>query len=493
MTTPGSQLRMEKAAALKATPSLNALDSNNDTAPRGGPFLHSGLLWQLLLPAAELLLFTGCYFFFYALRVDDTNILHGVWGGLSYAVAVLGTIAVMGGYRRHGIQRRLSFAAEFIMAVIVGSLLGALLLYAGLSASNLVSSESRAVLLLTSAAFAPAALALRFLLLAWRQELDSRRPYVVVGTREQLNTFAQSYQRTGLSNPVHQIELLPHMDAERSSATLSAFLKGGDAANLADFEGIIICETPANLPDHLLQRLVRLHFDALPVFTLDSFYAAMWRQVPTVELEFSWALSQDFSLAERSYYRYVKRTMDLFLSSLLLLACLPLLGAVALLVRLSGTGPILFRQPRVGRGGRVFTLCKFRTMRWSPQQEGSPYTGEKDERVTWIGNFLRRLRLDELPQLINVWRGDMSLIGPRAEWTRLVADYEQRIPCYHLRHLIRPGITGWAQLNHPYGASLEDTVEKLKYDLYYLKHYSPLLDLEIVLKTILSVLSFKGR
>jgi lipopolysaccharide/colanic/teichoic acid biosynthesis glycosyltransferase len=121
------------------------------------------------------------------------------------------------------------------------------------------------------------------------------------------------------------------------------------------------------------------------------------------------------------------------------------------------------------------------------------YTGTGDRRVTRVGRWLRRMRLDELPQLFNVLQGDMSLIGPRAEWDRCVEVYEREIPCYHLRHLVKPGITGWAQVNYPYGQSVADTLEKLKYDLYYIKHYSLLLDASIALKTLYVMLSLKGR
>jgi lipopolysaccharide/colanic/teichoic acid biosynthesis glycosyltransferase len=124
---------------------------------------------------------------------------------------------------------------------------------------------------------------------------------------------------------------------------------------------------------------------------------------------------------------------------------------------------------------------------------GEPYTQPGDGRVTRVGRFLRATRLDELPQLWNVLRGDMSLIGPRAEWDRLVERYERDIPCYYFRHLVKPGITGWAQVNYPYGASAEDTARKLEYDLYYIRHFSFVLDASIVLKTIHLMLSGKGR
>ncbi len=138
-----------------------------------------------------------------------------------------------------------------------------------------------------------------------------------------------------------------------------------------------------------------------------------------------------------------------------------------------------------------FSILKLRTMRAQPG--GDRYTRPGDSRITAVGRFLRASRLDEVPQLWNVLIGQMSLIGPRAEWDELVRDYEAKIPCYHFRHLVKPGITGWAQINYPYGAGIEDTLRKLEYDLYYIRHFSFTLDASIVLKTIHVMLFGKGR
>ena len=168
------------------------------------------------------------------------------------------------------------------------------------------------------------------------------------------------------------------------------------------------------------------------------------------------------------------------------------MALVALAVLVDSGFPILYRQERIGRGEKRFTLLKFRTMRVR-ETEDDPYTRDKDMRVTRVGRLLRLVRLDELPQIFNVLRGDMSIAGPRAEWSRIVADYETKIPSYHLRHLVKPGITGWAQVNYRYGSGLDDAIEKLRYDLYYIKNYSLVLDVEILLKTVLKVCSFGGK
>jgi lipopolysaccharide/colanic/teichoic acid biosynthesis glycosyltransferase len=196
-----------------------------------------------------------------------------------------------------------------------------------------------------------------------------------------------------------------------------------------------------------------------------------------------------------SPYHYVKRLFDVLITLLTAAVWIPLSGLVALLVWIESGRPVIFRQERVGRENKIFTLLKFRTMRQqSPEdEEENMYTRKDDPRITRVGRWLRNLRLDELPQLWNVLRGDMSLIGPRAEWVKCADRYEEKIPFYHFRHLVKPGVTGWAQVNYPYGESEEDAIEKLKYDLYYIRHYSLKLDAMIMLKTVHTMLFGKGR
>ena len=156
-------------------------------------------------------------------------------------------------------------------------------------------------------------------------------------------------------------------------------------------------------------------------------------------------------------------------------------------------GPIFFKQKRVGLGNKVFKIIKFRTMKLHDKNDYSLYASDEDGRITKFGKFMRKTRMDELPQLICILRGEMSFIGPRPEWIELVKEYSVKIPNYNLRHLIKPGITGWAQVSYPYGENLDDTIKKLEYDLYYMKHQTFLLDILIVIKTIRIVLFGQGK
>lgn len=194
------------------------------------------------------------------------------------------------------------------------------------------------------------------------------------------------------------------------------------------------------------------------------------------------------------YYLLLKRICDVLCSLCLLVVTAPLLAAISILIKLDSVGPILLRQVRVGLHGREFVLLKFRTMRNDAElQTGPVWACEQDNRVTRIGKYLRKYRVDELPQAINVLRGEMSLVGPRPERPYFVDKLSARIPYYGLRHLVKPGITGWAQVLYPYGASVEDAYEKLQYDLYYAKRMSPGFDLRILLSTVEVILFGRGQ
>ena len=179
-----------------------------------------------------------------------------------------------------------------------------------------------------------------------------------------------------------------------------------------------------------------------------------------------------------------KRAVDIVLAAALLLFTAPLLIAAALGVRLSGPGPIFYRQTRVGHDGRLFTLLKFRSMRVDAEANGAVWARTADDRITPFGRFLRRSRIDEIPQAFNVLGGSMSFVGPRPERPEFTGLLTDQVAHYDERHLVKPGLTGWAQVNYPYGASVEDAAAKLEYDLYYVQHFSLVLDLCIIVKTL---------
>jgi lipopolysaccharide/colanic/teichoic acid biosynthesis glycosyltransferase len=237
-----------------------------------------------------------------------------------------------------------------------------------------------------------------------------------------------------------------------------------------------------------LTRLSSAHFTALvgthlgwaPVYTWEGFFENHLKKVSLESLSPDWIFQGSFRLGSQSVHQTLKRGFDLVSVLVLGVVALPMMVVIACFVRCSSPGPVLFFQHRRGRYGRTFNLVKFRTMTIG-NQGGT--TGSNDKRITRGGAFLRKFRLDELPQLWNILLGDMSLIGPRPEWIPCADEYAQLIPFYDLRHLVRPGLTGWAQVNYPYGQDVNDARAKLSYDLFYIRNCSLLLDFVTVVKT----------
>ncbi|MBI1749154.1 MAG: TIGR03013 family PEP-CTERM/XrtA system glycosyltransferase [Acidobacteria bacterium] len=215
-------------------------------------------------------------------------------------------------------------------------------------------------------------------------------------------------------------------------------------------------------------------------------------KIEVEELHPSWLIFSDGFRLNGSII-FGRRVMSWLISAALLVLVLPLLPLIALLIKLTSPGPVLYKQKRVGRNGHVFFCYKFRTMRPDAEADTGPtWAGDDDPRITKIGRILRSTRLDEIPQLWNVFKGDMGFVGPRPERPEFIEWLSREIPYYNLRHLVRPGITGWAQVSYQYGASLEESREKLQYDLYYIKNISMAFDLYIIFQTVKIVLFGRG-
>lgn len=241
-------------------------------------------------------------------------------------------------------------------------------------------------------------------------------------------------------------------------------------------------------------QLVSLRMQGAPVTSVSEYWERNWLNVPVSLIKDEWFLqAQGFSVLDSQVSRRIKQSFDFLIALLLLIVTLPIVAMFGLLVRMTSPGPALFKQNRVGQYGKDFTIYKLRTMKVEAEQDGAQWASESDPRITWLGHFLRKTRIDELPQCWNIIKGEMSIIGPRPERPEFTALLNKEIPYYDLRHLIKPGITGWAQVCYPYGASVEDSLKKLQYDLYYIKNYSLALDLNILLRTVLVMLQRKGR
>ncbi|MBK9313203.1 MAG: TIGR03013 family PEP-CTERM/XrtA system glycosyltransferase [Acidobacteria bacterium] len=239
------------------------------------------------------------------------------------------------------------------------------------------------------------------------------------------------------------------------------------------------------LPMHLLLKF-KLR-DEIIIEDSDHFYERLTGKISTLSLH-PGQLVFASTARWRSFYRRFRRLVDIILSiaGLVILSPVALLTAIA--IKLESAGQIFYTQERVGQHGELFRIIKFRSMRIDAESHGAVWAKEQDPRVTRVGAIIRKLRIDEYPQFINIVKGDMSLIGPRPERPEFISQLNQEIPFYTERHLVKPGLTGWAQVCYPYGASLEDAREKHQYDLYYIKNQSPLLDVLILLETLRVVL-----
>jgi exopolysaccharide biosynthesis polyprenyl glycosylphosphotransferase len=256
----------------------------------------------------------------------------------------------------------------------------------------------------------------------------------------------------------------------------------------------IVVTTNGRLKNKLFESLVECQAKGVRVSWMPEFYERLYQKVPVEHLDRSWAL---YMIQNRPVFNRmalgIKRLLDLILLLFALPVFLIILIPVALAIRLESPGPIFYRQVRCGRAGDLFMIYKFRTMVAHAEHDGKARWASKgDPRITRVGQFLRKARLDELPQLFNVFRGEMSIIGPRPERPEFVEQLEEVIPFYRMRHLVKPGLTGWAQINYDYGNTVDDALVKLQYDFYYVRYWSIWLDLYILFRTVGVVLLLKG-
>lgn len=382
----------------------------------------------------------------------------------------------------------LDYTSEHIIA-LVAALVGTLLFTFVFITDGYLLQQSRGVIALGFIIYTPVTLGYRRAIYSAGAANRGERAFVFIGDAQTAKDFTQECALMKVAQPVIYADPSPGPNGSTSfpvNDTLSR-IESGELA----VDAIILRENNRDLRAPLSQRLVALYFQGVPTYTLELFHQVYWRKIPLYRLNQTWLFQEGFKVAREPVFERLKRLSDLFLSLFALIVGAPVFVAIALAIWIDDRGPVLFTQTRIGKNRVPFRLFKFRTMRANDGKDA--YTRVGDKRITRIGKFLRASRLDELPQMINVLMGDMSLIGPRAEWDKLVDRYEAEIPCYHFRHLVKPGITGWAQVNYPYGANLEDTLRKLEYDLYYIRHFSFLVDAAIVLKTIHIMLFGKGR
>jgi exopolysaccharide biosynthesis polyprenyl glycosylphosphotransferase len=407
-----------------------------------------------------------------------------LWPLAAPALIFIISIQLIDGYGARADMLSLDYASLHFIASFSAAVATIILTFVFIPAGFELQS-SRASLFLSFGLLGAVTLAYRRLV--YERSVISRGELHIVfaGAKDDFDVFAAECARMGTAAP------LVHADSADKYRAFEEILQAVRESRLL-VEAIVVKESGGDLPPDAPLKLVQLYFDGIPTYTLEIFHQVYWRKIPLYRINPIWLFQEGFRIAREPVFERIKRGSDIVLSLIGLVLASPFIALAAVAIKLDDRGPVFFGQARIGRHKVPFRLLKLRTMRASTGP-GDPYTRKGDARITRVGKLLRSARLDELPQLWNVLMGQMSLIGPRAEWDRLVVEYEREIPCYHFRHLVKPGITGWAQVNYRYGSDVQDTLRKLEYDLYYIRNFSFMLDASIVLKTFHVMLLQKGH
>ncbi len=407
---------------------------------------------------------------------------------LSFALSIQTAMIAVGVYGTEALQSIRFALARLLVAISLGviflSVMHFLLPDLTLWRSNSLYAMGLAVMLL---------LAVRLLLGSMLGGEAFKRRLVVLGAGNRANRIRELEQRKGSGFLV-----VGYIAMNDGAQIIPEAINRSAIYNLADFvvrlgasEVVLALEERRNaLP---LSDLLRIKTTGVHVNEISTFLERETGRVDLDSVNPSWLIFSDGFSAGRRLSSIAKRLFDVIASSILLLLTGPVILIAAILVKLDSKGPAFYRQQRVGLYGEEFWIVKLRTMRQDAEVDGQAVWAEKDDpRITRLGYWLRKLRIDELPQTWTVLKGEMSFVGPRPERRQFVEDLEQHLRYYAERHMVKPGITGWAQINYPYGASIEDSRNKLEYDLYYAKNYTPFLDLLILIQTLRVVLWPEG-
>ncbi|MBN8813978.1 MAG: TIGR03013 family PEP-CTERM/XrtA system glycosyltransferase [Sphingomonas sp.] len=407
---------------------------------------------------------------------------------LVYAASLEIAMVAVGVYGADSLQSLRRATARILVAISLGVILLSVVFFI-----SPVLSFWRSNLFYAMAISVPALVALRVLLGKMLGSQVFKRRVVVLGAGARAARLKALAQRPGSAFVV-----VGYVSMSETNRVIPEAIARDAIYNLADHvvllnasEVVLALEERRNaLP---LKDLLRIKTTGVHVNEISTFLERETGRVDLQSVNPSWLIFSDGFSSGRMLSGVFKRLFDIVVSALLLTLVAPIIIATAIAIKLESKGPAFYRQRRVGLYGEGFDCIKLRSMRQDAEVGGKAIWAEKaDPRITRIGRFIRKVRIDELPQCWSVLKGEMSFVGPRPERPEFVEDLEQRINYYAERHMVKPGITGWAQINYPYGASIEDSRQKLEYDLYYAKNYSPFLDLLIILQTIRVVIWPEG-
>ena len=456
--------------------------------------VKSKTIFKLSLMLVDGMTLFGIFFILGLLREDVDFVTEYWYRAILPMVLTWLVLDAIGAYSLDTDMRSLQYTSQYILAIIIIVVSTIVVVYIFSYKPSL--QFSRSVLPTSFLSFLVVSLSIRRGVNTRMAVARQKRFYLVLGTDETAKELYRTYSETPKDQQVRFADLSGKKTGLPISGEGSTAIEGDVLNKLRamrdDCDGIILTEDKGSLNDEVFRQLVSLHFHNVPLIPSRVFFEDNFRKVPLFILSKWWLVEGDLLLVRNPWYGRLKRSLDIGVAAIASVIAFPVMVIIGILIRLESRGAAIFRQTRIGQNEVPFTMYKFRTM-YQGSNSADKYVRERDPRVTHVGKLLRLTRLDELPQLWNVLKGEMSMIGPRAEWFEVTREYERKIDYYHFRHLVKPGITGWAQVNYSYGENISDTIEKLQYDLYYISHYSLLLDVDIMLKTVHIMLFGKGR
>lgn len=451
--------------------------------------------FKFLLLLSDLVCLLFIFAFVYTLRfqllAEDFWRSPGLW---FIALVTLSFIYIFGGYDVDEDYRFHNMVFRVAMAVLVGILATLFVHY--FFAKSRIGLFSRLTFLGSFMAFLFLSLSYR-VLIVWRYRHVMRKlKWLFIVSKDQMRSILPDLKRHSFHGEVYfLLDEVEGVEGLGEARVLGSW-QNIDEALEQDWAALVTSaqKTPPETQERLYQKLMKARFSGHHIMDLGVFYEIHWRKVPVFYLTQEWFVGADgFGLLSDRVSMKLKRLFDICLSLVGLILSLPFFLLSAVFIVLESPGGVFYRQIRTGRNGKDFTIYKLRSMRADAEKSGAVWASKNDTRVTRVGKFIRLTRIDELPQLFNVLKGDMSFVGPRPERPEFNTMLAEKIPFYNLRHMAPPGITGWAQVLYPYGASIEDSKEKLQYELYYIRHHSLVLDFLIILKTINVVIMGRGR
>ena len=373
-------------------------------------------------------------------------------------------------YDPRKLKNNAEFFKSFIIALVINGLIGALFFYL----FPFYGITPKTVLFLFLGIFGIFSFLWRYFFNYFGSAIGSKEKVLIISAGHDPLLAKELIDYVG-SNPQLGYEIKCHLEEKDDYSKLNKIIEDNKI-------GLVII--PTLITEKL--KLSKIIYENLSlginIMNLSEFYELIFKKIPLSELEESWFLENIVHL--HKIYDSLKTPVEILAALLMVIVLLPLFFIIAFFVKITSKGPAIYRQTRVGKNEKLFTLYKFRTMAMDAEKSGPQWAKQNDPRITRVGKFLRYTHLDELPQLINVIKGNVSFVGPRPERPEFVRELKEKISYYEIRHLLKPGITGWAQINYRYGASVEDAVQKLQYEIYYLKNRSVVIDLLIILKTI---------